>query len=433
VRRYVVLGFCFSLLFGLIPAASALGRPPVTGFEKSKGAEWTTHKEELAFLRAVDRESKRVSLSVIGETRQGRPLHLVRVGHPAPRSARDARTRPVAFFVCTQHGNEPAGREACLKALRDFAFTRDRRVLEVLSRWTVLFVPTANPDGRELNTRENTSGVDINRDHLNLKSREGAAIGRVIRDWRPDVLVDLHEYGPGIPVLYDDDVLYLWPRNLNVDAQVYALSKTLAIDYIGKGAERAGYTSDEYGLYAVGDQDVAQTAGDEDEGILRNAAGLRHVIGILIETRVDMRQSADELVSSSAVALRRVASHTQAITDTLRFMREQGSIVEVATEGAPIRKTKEGRDRSAPVYFGGADNDPPEPDQIQDPPPCGYRLSQAQARRLGPIFAVHGIRPKRTRGDPLVAMSQAAEPLIPLLLDARGGRSATEGEALGRC
>ena len=83
-------------------------------------------------------------------------------------------------------------------------------------------------------------------------------------------------------MLYDDDLLYLWPRNLNVDAQVHGLSKTLAIDYIGKGAEAAGYSSDEYGLYAVGDQDVSQQAGDGDEGIMRNAVGLRHSIGILL-------------------------------------------------------------------------------------------------------------------------------------------------------
>ncbi len=337
------------------------------------------------------------------------------------------------LFTCSQHGNEPSGREACLIWLRDLALTNDRFLLSLLSRWTVLFVPNANPDGREANTRGNSKGTDINRDHLNLESNEGKAIGMVIRDWRPDVVVDLHEYGPGVPVLYDDDVLYLWPRNLNVDPQVYALSKSLAIDYIGKGAEGAGYSADEYGLAAVGDQDVAQTAGDEDEGILRNAAGLRHAIGILVETRVDMRVSPDELISSAAVSLRRVESHKQAIRDTFRFMREQESIVELATEGAPNRKAKEGRERSAPVYFGGADNDPPEPNQIQNPPPCGYDLGPQLAKRLARVLQLQGITTKSIRGKVRVTMSQAAEPLIPLLLDRRGMRSAASGEVVATC
>jgi hypothetical protein len=404
-----------------------------TPFEQSDGATWTSHADELKFLADVDRASTRVSVSVIGQTVQKRPLHLVRIGSPVPRSAAAARSRPTVLFTCTQHGNEPAGREACLIWLRDLAFTTDRVLLELLSRWTVLFVPTANPDGRAANIRENSRGTDINRDHLNLTSREGRAIGLVIRDWRPDIVLDLHEYGPGIPVLYDDDVLYLWPRNLNVDAQVYGLSKTLAIDYIGKGAEGAGFSSDEYGLLAVGDQDVAQTAGDQDEGILRNTAGLRHAIGILVETRVDMRLSADELISSSAVNLRRVESHKQAVRDTFRFMREQESIVELATEGARVRKAREGRERSAPVYFGGADNDPPESNQIQDPPPCAYEISASQAKRLAGVLGLHAIQRSKLRDKVRIPMAQPAEPLIPLLVDTRGARHSTSGEALSRC
>ena len=62
----------------------------------------------------------------------------------------------------------------------------------------------------------------------------------MLRDLQPHLVLDLHEYGPRVPVLYDDEILYLWPRNLNVDAQVRDLSRTLAREYIGKGAEAAG-------------------------------------------------------------------------------------------------------------------------------------------------------------------------------------------------
>ena len=167
---------------------------------------------------------------------------------------------------------------------------------------------------------------------------------------------------------------------------------------------------------------------------MRNAVGLRHSIGILVETRVDMGASPEEVTSPSAVNRRRVASHIAgAIDNTLRFMREQESIVELATEGAPIRKAKEGKDRSAPVYFGGADNDPPEPSEIQDPPPCGYLLTSAQAKKVSRAFEIHGIRAER-RGRRVVArMAQLAEPLIPLLLDGRGVRSAASGKALATC
>ena len=76
--------------------------------------------------------------------------------------------------------------------------------------------------------------------------------------------------------------------------------------------EEAGYTADEYGQAEVVDNDVAQTAGDGDEGIMRNAMGLRHVLGILVETRVDadvapVADRADR--RRRAVQRRRVDSH----------------------------------------------------------------------------------------------------------------------------
>ena len=430
----LVAALCASVAALTTPmTAAAAPKPPMTGFEERSGASWTTHAEELGFLRAVDRLSARTKVAVIGASELGRPMHLVRIGHPRPPTAEAAGTKPVALFLCSQHCNEPAPREGCLQMLRTLAFTSDPAMLRLLKTWTVLFIPSANPDGRAANTRENANGVDVNRDHLNLASQEARVIAKVLRDWRPDVAVDHHEFGPGIPVLYDDDLLYLWPRNLNVDAQVHALSKTLAIDYIGAGSQRAGYTADEYGLYAVGDQDVQQTAGDGDEGILRNTAGLRHTIGILVESKVDMRLSPDEVLSSSAVNVRRVASHRRTMIETLRFMREQEATVTAATDGAPVRKAREGLRRDAPVYFGGADNDPPAPSEIVDPPPCEYRLSGASAKRVEPALRLHGILFRREPGRVVVPMAQPAEPVIPLLLDARGARASVAGTVVDRC
>jgi hypothetical protein len=432
IRRLFTTALALCAIASTTVIASAAPAPR-TGFEQRDGASWTTRAEEVAFLAAMDRASERVQVFGAGASERGTTMHLVRIGHPAPRTRERAREQAVLLLVCTQHGNEPAGREACLQMIRTLALTTDPSIAKLLTRWTVLVVPTANPDGRAANIRENVNGIDINRDHLNLVSSEARTIGRVIRDWRPDVLIDLHEFGPGIPVLYDDDLLYLWPRNLNVDAQVHALSKTLAIDYIKAGAERAGYTADEYGLYAVGDQNVQQTAGDSDEGILRNTAGLRHTIGILIETKVDMRLSPDELLSSAAVSRRRVATHTRALRETLRFTREQEELIVEATNGAPVRKRLEGIRRSAPVYFGGADNDPPEPSQILDPPPCAYRLTSAEAAKIRTVLALQGIATRPSTNGVVVPMGQGAEPLIPLLLDGRGTRSALAAQPMMRC
>ena len=64
----------------VVPRAAAFAAAPAgapqTGFEKSGGARWTTHDEELAFLAAVARGSRRVRSETIGRTEQGRPLQL---------------------------------------------------------------------------------------------------------------------------------------------------------------------------------------------------------------------------------------------------------------------------------------------------------------------------------------------------------------------
>jgi hypothetical protein len=255
----------------------------------------------------------------------------------------------------------------------------------------------------------------------------------VLRDLGPHLVLDLHEYGPSVPVLYDDDVLYLWPRNLNVDAQVRDLSRTLAEQYIAKGAVAAGYTADEYGLYKVGQNEVTQTAGDEDEGICRNAVGLRHRLGILVESAVtqDPRHGVEELLEEAAVNRRRVASQRQVLADTLRFMREQGDLARQASASAPQRKAREGAERSAPVYWYGADNDPPTAQEQLFPPPSGYALTPEQAGDVAPLFALHGIGTRvEADGTVVVPMAQAAEPVVPLLLDARARRTVTAGEPL---
>ncbi|MBC7374364.1 MAG: carboxypeptidase [Frankiales bacterium] len=413
----------------VVPRAAASAAVPTeaprTGFEQSGGAAWTTHEQEVAFLAAVAQGSRRVRLETIGRTEQGRPLQLMSIG------TRDTR-RPTVLLIGSQHGNEPAGRETALALARDLAFTTDPVLVRQLAQQSVLVLPSANPDGRQANTRENSAGVDINRDHLALTQPESRAIAAVLRDRGPDLVLDLHEYGPSVPVLYDDEVLYLWPRNLNVDQAVHDLSKELAEDFIAVGARAAGFTADEYGLYKAGPQEVTQTAGDQDEGICRNAVGLRHSLGILIESAVSMdaTNGPGELTSQDAVNLRRVASQTQVTRDTLRFLREKGGIVRAACEGAGTRKAAEGKAGSAPVFFGGADNDPPEDAQVVDPPPLSYSLSTAQFREVADVLALHGVRTTRSGSAFRASMGQSAEPVIALLLDARGQRHIVAGTPL---
>lgn len=417
--------------------ATAQDDPPTTEFEDNGGADWTSFDGEQAFLAEVDARSERVSTVEVGRTLGDRPIHLVTLGEPAPRTREEILAEPSAYFVCSVHGNEPAGREACLIAIRDLASTDDPALLELLGATTLLFTPTTNPDGRAANSRGNSLGTDVNRDHLNLETEEAQAVAQVIRDFQPDATVDLHEYGPSEPVVYDDDVLVLWPRNLNVDREVYELAVSLAQDWIAAGVEEAGYTADEYGLLEVGGQDVTQTAGDEDEGILRNQGGLRHSLGILVETAVSPRllNPPDPTeVDPAANMRRRVGGHRQVITEVLAFMAGEGTAAMDVTAGARERKAAEGRDQSAPLYLGGQEQDSTidgsgpgaTPEETIDPPPCAYRLTSGQLETVQRTLDLQGVEVVNdpAGGDAFVPLGQPAEPVISLLLDSRGRRTA---------
>lgn len=402
-----------------------------TGFEKSDARRWTTLQEEHAFLRQLDRQSRRVVVSQVGTTIEGRPLQLVQVGHPRPAPPRRAARGSVIFFVCSQHGNEPAPREACLQLARDLAFTHNPVWVRLLRRTTVLFM-TANPDGRAADTRGNAKGIDINRDYLRLQTPEARAITRVMNRWNPDVVEDMHEYG-GDPEVYDAALTHLWPRNRNVDQQVYRQSKGLNNHYAAPEVEALGYDTGIYGLLYHNGEAFAQVSGDEQARKLRNYVGMRHSVGMLTESNVNP-VTPREAQDKQTLRKRRVNVQYVASTGTLQFILERRRRIDHVTERAADRAAARGGTPQQVIYFAGQNHRlPTDPDNVDITPPCGYQLTADQYQSIERTLQLQQIEVDRQGDGYVVSMSQPSSYVIPLLLDDRGPHNVVSAEPLEKC
>lgn len=419
------------------PERSALTRtldaaptPLRTPFEASNGATWTTLPQWRSFWRSLDASSGRVTTTRIGTSAGGHPLSLYAVGHPAPKEARTAAAGSTLLLNCSIHGDEPSGREGCLTLARDMATTQDPRWKRFLSTTTVLFV-NPNPDGWVANTRTNSKKVDLNRDFLALTQPETKALARVIRDYRPDVLNDLHEYGTRQD--YAWSALTLWPRNRNTDPTVHALSKRMVREYTAPRIVSEGMTNSDYGRLVKDGEPYLQIAGDGQGRILRNYAGLRHVVGQLTEAASDPVTDA-ERADAALTNRRRVAVQYQSVTGSVEFLVERRARIVQATTDAATRATKLGAEQKGVVYFAGQDDIiPTEPEEVERNPMCGYQLDAAQARQHRNTLALHGIASTRRAGGAFVSLAQPGRGLIPLLLDARSEFALTKATPVAQC
>jgi hypothetical protein len=107
---------------------------------------------------------------------------------------------PVLLRVAARRASSTAveGMEGCSGS------TASRNVIAPSS--TGADAAVLDTDGRAANTRANSNGIDINRDHLALVTEESQAVARLVRDYRRQVVHDAHEYG-GRDEVYERDLI----------------------------------------------------------------------------------------------------------------------------------------------------------------------------------------------------------------------------------
>src|SRR3569833_862392 len=178
------------LVLSTMPAVFAernLTRPPGT-------TRYAGMVDQLQCLGHWDRNQgyHRIQLSRLGSSVNGRSIWMETLHDPSTRPAKKI------FYLCRQHGHEPASTEGALRFVDELVHAAPVNDLaQCLSNVTVYIVPMANPDGAERFIRHNAHNVDLIRDWLTRTQPETRALWRAIRHIHPDVITDQHERGGG--------------------------------------------------------------------------------------------------------------------------------------------------------------------------------------------------------------------------------------------
>jgi hypothetical protein len=407
-----------------------------TQWEETNAASFTSDVNEYAYTAALDAASERVRVVEIGRTVLNRPINMFIIGYPAPKpTAEEVSSNPAALLNCNVHGNEPSSREGCLIVARELAFSNDPRTLDLLSNMNVLIVPAINGDGRAADTRGNSTGQDLNRDHSLLRQPETFALAAMVRDYTPEVAYDGHEFGN----IQAGDLPTLWPRHLNVAESIMGQSKSLIEDWLYTNGSEDGWWYCPYGCQNGGAVGLSQ------ETILRNTMGLKNTVSMLLEARSAGGPTRPN-VTFPANNRRKTYSAMYTMKQLLDYYREtRPEIVRAIKESVAFQRSNTGRivfrgSYDVPAFRAPHPGEAPPPDEppegVLDPPPCGYLLTNEQYSGPQPVgrpvadrLEAHGIKVQRRGRDHwYVPMKQELRGLIPLLLDGEAAEPMVAGQ-----
>ncbi len=370
---------------------------------------YTSNAEMSSALRALVRDGRgtapTVQLLALGSSQAGVPIEALVFTRLADASAGTlaATSRPTVLLVGQQHGDEPAGSEALLVIAQELA---GGRLAPLLDRIHVVVLPRANPDGAERASRVSASGIDINRDHLLLRTPEAQAMAQLVREFRPVVVVDAHEhtvvgrYLEKFGAVQRFDALLQFATTANLPPFVTRAADEWFHRPLQAALQREGLTSEWYYTTSLDLTDRKVSMGGVQPDTGRNVNGLKNTISLLIETRgVGIgRLHFARRVHTQVVAAQSVLASAAARADDLLKLRGfveqevsslacQGDVV-VEAAATPTEKSllmldpQTGADKAVLVAWDSALQLVTRKQRAR---PCGYWLAADQADAVGKL------------------------------------------------
>lgn len=248
--------------------------------------DFTSQTEMMAYLRELAGRASSMRLDVEARSQQGRELPILLFSRDHERIGSGA--KPVALIIGQQHGNEPAGGEAALALAQRLG---EGDLAGLLDAIDVIIVPRANPDGAEAFKRTLANGIDPNRDHTLQKTPEIRAIGALFARYRPELVLDCHEFTVGgrwvekLGGLQRIDAMIQYATVPNLPPSLGQAEAELFLPAILAAFDANGLTHDWYHTTDGSRLDAPVAMGGIGPDTGRNVAGLRNAVSFLLETR----------------------------------------------------------------------------------------------------------------------------------------------------
>lgn len=207
------LNLCVLVAAGQSPGA---GGPDLRTVAEATDFHATArHADVVALLDAIAaRHRTRARRAAMGQTEEGREIPMLIVADPPVASAAEAKAarvndgRIVVLAIADIHAGEVCGKEALPMLARDLLGEPERFATpELLKKIIFVIAPIYNADGNErfskdnrpgqagpdeMGIRENSKGLDLNRDFIKAESKESKALITAFVDWDPELFIDCH-------------------------------------------------------------------------------------------------------------------------------------------------------------------------------------------------------------------------------------------------
>jgi len=176
--------------------------------EKSNYEKTSTYAEVTNFINEIQKKSDLIHVEFMGKSKEGKEIPLVVLANPKISTSEEATLsgKPILYVQGNIHAGEVEGKEVLQQLMRDILLGDKQHLLK---NQILIFVPIYNTDsndkmekGRrpsqedspiEVGIRENSQGLDLNRDGIKMEALETESlITNVLVKWNPEMLVDLH-------------------------------------------------------------------------------------------------------------------------------------------------------------------------------------------------------------------------------------------------